>query len=308
MDESQDREENNLAQRHVTVLRDEVCDYLELKKDGIYVDGTLGLGGHSEAILQRISQDGCIIGIDRDTQTINLAKARLKDFSKQCSFINNDIKNLFDVLTEVQIEHVDGIVLDLGISSVQLDTAERGFSLKHDGPLDMRMNQDDKISAFDLVNSMTEKELSVLIRDYGEERFHGRIARKIVAERTFKPIETTAELRNIIIKAMPAARGRTAIHPATRTFQALRIAVNRELESLEEALEHCIKALKPKGRLAVIAFHSLEDRIVKQKFNQAAKQNLVKLIFKKPLRPQESEIENNPRARSARLRVVERLS
>jgi 16S rRNA (cytosine1402-N4)-methyltransferase len=198
-------------------------------------------------------------------------------------------------------------LLDLGLSSFQLNDPKRGFGFRAEGPLDMRMNQDNPLSAFDLVNSLSEREISTILKDFGQERWHNRIARYIVAKRSEKPIETTAELSHVVLKAMPRSSKRQKIHPATRTFQAFRIAVNRELEGLQEALDKCIGSLKIGGRIGVIAFHSLEDRIVKQTFRDMAKSGTVKLIFKKPLRPSDGEVQLNPRARSARFRVAERI-
>lgn len=275
--------------------------------DKIFVDCTLGLGGHARFILESLGPTGRLIGIDKDAQSLQAAKERLKDFSSQCIFVHEDFRSLDRVLNSLNIREVDGILFDLGISSFQLDHLERGFSFQSEGPLDMRMDQDSPISAYDLVNSLSEKELSKILKEYGEERWHNRIARYLVAERKACPIETTAQLRQIILRAIPYRNYKDKSHPATRSFQALRIAVNRELESLEMGLEACLKYVKAGGRIVVISFHSLEDRIVKLKFRSLSQSDQVKIITKKPLRPAQEEVYSNPRARSARLRVAERL-
>ncbi|MFT5386959.1 MAG: 16S rRNA (cytosine1402-N4)-methyltransferase [Candidatus Omnitrophota bacterium] len=294
---------------HASVLLNEVIENLSLKQGGIYVDGTLGIGGHSKKILELIGSDGKLVGIDRDPQAIELAKIRLKDFSKQCLFFHGNFHGIKEILKELKISFVDGILLDLGVSSFQIDNAERGFSFRKDGPLDMRMNSEDGISAYDVVNSYSERELAQIIRDYGEDRMAKRIARSIVYHRNLDTIETTKQLSMAVLKAMPYAKKPKGerIHPATRTFQAIRIAVNRELEAVEKFLEDAVDCLKPGGRLTIIAFHSLEDRIVKLKFRELKKENKVNLIVKKPIFPTEEEMAHNGRARSARLRVVEKI-
>jgi len=236
-----------------------------------------------------------------------LAKERLSGCSPQCEFVHDDFRNIDRILDRAGIKAVDGILLDLGISSFQMDDAQRGFSLRGEGPLDMRMNQDSYISAYDLVNSLSEKEIAQILRDYGEERWHNRIARHLVEQRGRNPIATTKDLSDAVMRAIPHGRAWQKIHPATRTFQAFRIAVNRELESLEVALNKCLAYLKSGGRIVVISFHSLEDRIVKQKFRSSAQLGQVSLVVKKPVCPTEKEISENPRARSARLRVAEKI-
>ena len=293
---------------HTSVMLNEVMEFLAPEVNGVYVDGTLGLGGHSTAILNRIGKQGRLIGFDRDTQSIKLAETNLKPFSEQCTFIHDDFKNIDQNLKEIGISNVDGILLDLGISSFQLDNPSRGFSFREDGPLDMRMDQRGKLSAFDLINSLSEKELSLILKDYGQERWHQRIARSLVMQRALGPIGTTEELKNIVTKSMPYGRKRTRIHPCTRTFQAFRIAVNRELDSLEEGIKKCASCLKKNGRLVVISFHSLEDRIVKKTFKDWSKSGTFTELVKKPLLPTEEEIKLNSRARSARLRAVEKIS
>jgi len=301
----QDSEE--MMAHHVPVMFNEILEYLKPSSEAVFVDGTLGLGGHAEAILRLIGPAGRLIGIDRDERSLRQAQERLAPFSQQCAFIHDDFRNVDTVLRRLEIPSVDGILLDLGVSSFQLDDPQRGFSLRFDGPLDMRLDQDSPISAYDLVNSLSEKELSAIIKDYGQERWHSRIARYLVSERVKHPIETTQELREIILRAIPYRNYKEKIHPATRTFQAFRIAVNRELEALEVALDRCVASLKPNGRIAVIAFHSLEDKIVKEKFRSMARAGQVRLLVKKPLRPSEQESTQNPRARSARLRIAERI-
>ncbi|VAX36051.1 16S rRNA (cytosine(1402)-N(4))-methyltransferase [hydrothermal vent metagenome] len=292
---------------HIPAMQQEVIDYLKPKTGAVFIDGTLGMGGHARAILERIGLQGRLIGFDKDKQALEHARRNLSQFEAQCDFVYGDFRKIDEILEHLGVEAVDGILLDLGISSFQIDDPERGFSIRHDGPLDMRMDQNNPISAFDLVNGLSEKEIDLILKEYGEERWHHAIAGYLVRERTRKPIETTQELSQAVLKAVARRRGRERIHPATRTFQAFRIAVNRELESLEIILNKCLPLLKEGGRMGVISFHSLEDRIVKRTFRQWAKEHQVDLIVKKPLRPTEEEIEKNPRARSARLRVIERV-
>lgn len=299
-------EESNV--NHIPVMLDEVMEYLAPREGGILVDCTLGLAGHAQAVLQAIGPKGRLVGIDRDAQSLRMARERLRAYLPQCDFIQENFKDIDRILHELKIKYVDGILMDLGISSFQLDDPQRGFSFQSDGPLDMRMDQNGCISAFDLINSLSEKEISVILRDYGEERWHNRIARSIISERAKNTIETTQDLSQVVVRAIPHGMKKGRIHAATRTFQAFRIAVNRELESLEVSLDKCVSMLKEGGRIAVISFHSLEDRIVKHKFRQLAKEGKVKLILKKPLRPGEKESQENSRARSARLRVAERIS
>jgi 16S rRNA (cytosine1402-N4)-methyltransferase len=291
---------------HIPVMLREVMTYLNLKEKDVVVDGTVGLGGHAEAILKRIGPQGRLVGIDRDARSLQMARQRLNPYLVQCDLVQEDFRNIHQVVRDLGLRQVDAILLDLGISSYQLNDPQRGFSFQSDGPLDMRMDQSSPVSAFDLVNSLSEKEISAVLRDCGEERWHNRIARFIVIQRSQSPIETTRELREVVLRAQPHSARREKIHPATRTFQAFRIAVNRELESLEIALEKCVDLLNVGGRMAVIAFHSLEDRIVKNTFRALSRSGRITLIVKKPLRPDEEEIVQNPRSRSARLRIIQR--
>ncbi|MBF0521656.1 MAG: 16S rRNA (cytosine(1402)-N(4))-methyltransferase RsmH [Candidatus Omnitrophica bacterium] len=292
---------------HIPVMSQAVLEYLNPKDRDIVVDGTLGLGGHAKEFLKRIGPAGRLIGLDRDSTSLALAKQNLDEFLHQCHFVHENFKNIDRVLKDLNIKEVDCILFDLGISSFQLDNPQRGFSLQQDGPLDMRMSQENQISAFDLVNSLSEKEIDAIIHDFGEDRWHYRIAHQIVRERMAGPIQTTQDLTRIVLRAVPSYERHQRIHPATRTFQAFRIAVNRELESLQIALENCFDCLKVGGRLGVISFHSLEDRIVKQKFRSLANDKKAILLTKKPLRPTEEEAGTNPRSRSARFRALERI-
>ncbi len=293
---------------HISVMPSEVLEHLSPKPNGVYVDCTLGLGGHARSILQKGGATVKLVGIDRDKESLAKAEENLKTFSSQCFFAHNDYRNLDVILKKFGIERVDGILMDLGISSFQLNDPHRGFSFRADGPLDMRMDRDSFISAYDLVNTLSEKELSEILKDFGEERFHHRIAKFLVENRKKYPIQTTKELSDIILRAIPGYHSKEKIHPATRSFQALRIAVNRELESLAQVLDKAIDYLKPNGRLVVIAFHSLEDRIVKDKFKVLGREDILHVLTKKPLRPSLEEEQQNPRARSARLRAAERVS
>lgn len=292
---------------HVPVMLKEVVSNLNLPAGGVFVDCTLGLGGHAANLAKFLGKTGQIIGIDRDAAALQQARQVLQNLGPQCSFIHDDYRKIDHILDELGIAQVDGMLLDLGISSFQLDDPQRGFSLNLPGPLDMRMDQEGAFSAYDLINSLSEKEISSILKLYGEERLHNRIAHFLVSERGKHPIESTTELRDVVLKALPSKYKRQKIHPATRTFQAFRIAVNRELESLEMALDKCLRYLKPQGRICVISFHSLEDRIVKHKFRSFAKEGAIRLITKKPLRPLDEEISVNPRSRSARLRVAEKI-
>lgn len=295
------------SNNHAPVMIKEVVKYMRPQAEGVYVDGTVGMGGHAKAILNRIGYHGRLIAVDRDSQSLNQAKENLSEYHRQCEFINDDYRNLDQILKQADIQEVDGILLDLGISSFQLDNPQRGFSLREDGPLDMRMDQNARICAFDLINSLSEKEISSILKNYGQERWHHRIAKYVVHQRSIKPIASTKDLSLLVMKAIPRRRNRERIHPATRTFQAFRIAVNRELESLEMALNKCIERVKVGGRIGIISFHSLEDRIVKLKFRDGHRAGKLKLILKKPLRPTDEEVQENARARSARLRVAERI-
>jgi 16S rRNA (cytosine1402-N4)-methyltransferase len=303
---------------HQPVLYNEIIYYLKPRRSGRYVDGTLGAGGHARGILQASEPDGLLLGFDVDFQALQIARIQLEFYLDRIFFVQSSFTNLKKELHAKGWQKVDGILLDLGLSSMQLDMAERGFSFRAEGLLDMRFDQQDPESAMDLVNGLPESDLADLIFRYGEEKRSRQVAKAIVSAR---PIETTVELAKVIATATRS--GRSGMHPATRTFQALRIAVNDELQALEEVLPQAINSLKPGGRLAVIAYHSLEDRIVKHYFRQESRdcicpqdqivcncghKALIRLITKRPVRPQEEEIRDNPRARSARLRVVERLS
>ena len=307
--------------KHVSVLLNECLDALNIKDDGIYVDCTLGGAGHSSHILQRLSKDGLLVGIDQDTDALKAAGERLKEYENK-KLVHNNFHNIDSILEELDIPKVDGILMDLGVSSYQLDEGERGFSYMKDAPLDMRMNRDREFSAYDVVNSYSMEDLWRIIRDYGEEKFAKRVAEFIVNRREEKPIETTLELVDIIKAAIPAKARREGPHPAKRTFQAIRIEVNGELEILNKAIEDGVNRLNKGGRMAMITFHSLEDRIVKLKFRELAnpctcpkefpicvcgKKPLVKLISRKAIDPSKEEVEENPRSRSAKLRVIERF-
>jgi len=306
------------------VLLNECIEYLDIKDGGVYADGTLGGAGHSLEICQRFGKCGKLIGIDRDIEAIQKAQHVLKDFSGNVIFENNNFNNIKEIAKKHNLEEIgfDGILVDLGVSSYQLDNAERGFSYMNDAPLDMRMNSSDSFSAFDVVNDYKLEGLSDIITKYGEERWAKRIARFIVEARQKKPIETTFELVSIIKAAVPKAAREGGPHPAKRTFQAIRIEVNNELSELEDAIENMVQVLKPGGRLCIISFHSLEDRIVKNTFKNLEspctcpislpicvcnKEPLVKIISRKPILPSDLEVNENPRARSAKLRVVEKI-
>ena len=293
--------------QHIPVMPREVEGALDLKVGAVAVDGTLGLGGHAAMMAEKIGAQGHLIGIDQDARAIELARLRLKDFKGRLDIVKSNFSKLDEVLKRVGVETVDGILLDLGVSSLQLDDPARGFSFRSDGPLDMRMDGDAQTTAEELVNELPEKELADLIFHYGEERFSRRIAQRIVAARAGQRIRTTGELADIVLRSLPRGYQRDKLHPATRTFQALRIAVNRELEVLEEALGLAFKHVKIGGRIVVIAFHSLEDRIVKEKFRGLSREGCAVLLTKKPLRPTEVEAADNPRSRSARLRALERI-
>ncbi len=305
---------------HKSVLLAEVVKQLTTNKRGIFVDCTLGGAGHAKAILEGIEASGFLVGIDQDTSALDAAKVKLKDFSRQILLIKGNFGEL-DQLLSSKVEGVDGFLFDLGVSSMQIDIAERGFSYKHDGPLDMRMNTQASLSAFDVVNSYSRSELIRVIRNYGEERWASRIADFILRARERNPLKTTFELVGVIKDAIPASARRRGGHPARKTFQAIRIEVNDELKVVERALWQAYKWLNVGGRIVVLSYHSLEDRIVKrifqklqqgfickEGFNDCIDYNkpLVQIINRKPMTPSEEEIEENPRARSAKLRVIER--
>lgn len=308
--------------QHYSVLLQETIEGLKIRPDGIYVDGTLGGGGHALEVAKQLTAGGRLIGIDQDADAIQAASARLQDYSDRVSIVRNNYENFHQVLRELSIEAVDGIYLDLGVSSYQLDEGDRGFSYRVDAPLDMRMDQRNPVTAADIVNDYSEAELFHMIRNYGEDRFAQNIAKHIVAYRQKKPIESTLELADIISGAIPARIRATSGHPAKRTFQAIRIELNRELDVLENTLDQMIDDLREGGRLCVITFHSLEDRIVKNAFKRMAdpctcpksfpvcvcgKKPVVRLVTRKPITASEAELAENPRARSASLRVVEKL-
>ena len=307
--------------KHVSVLLNECLEGLNIKSDGIYVDCTLGGAGHSSEILKRLSKDGLLIGIDQDKDALKAAKEKLSSYVN-VRYVHNNFYNIDSILDELGIEKVDGILMDLGVSSYQLDEAERGFSYMKDAPVDMRMNKDNEFSAYNIVNEYSEEELFRIIKEYGEERFAKRISQFIVDRRMKHPIETTLELVDVIKAAIPAKARREGPHPAKRTFQAIRIEVNKELEILNKAIEDGIKRLNSKGRMAIITFHSLEDRIVKLKFKELSdpctcpkefpicvcgKKPGIKLITRKVIEPSKEELEDNPRSRSAKLRIAERI-
>ncbi len=306
---------------HTTVLLDEAVEGLNIKADGIYVDCTLGGAGHSKEIVKRLSEKGRLICFDQDTTAIEVAKERLKDHLDQITFIHANFRELKKELENIGVPKVDGILYDLGVSSPQLDTPERGFSYHHDAPLDMRMNQDAKLTAYDVVNHWAYEDLVRIFYRYGEEKFSKGIARKIEAAREVAPIETTTELAELVKSGIPAAARRTGGHPARRVFQAIRIAVNDELGAAEDSITDAITLLNVGGRISVITFHSLEDRLCKEIFKEASSlpdlpRNLpiipegleptLKLITRKPMIPTEREIEENKRARSAKLRIAEK--
>jgi 16S rRNA (cytosine1402-N4)-methyltransferase len=294
---------------HTPVMLKEVLDYLNLKRGMTIVDATIGTAGHSQGILERISPGGRLIGIDRDQESLAIAKERLSNFSEACYFVHSNFIDIDDILKNLNIKNIDGILFDLGVSSFQLEDPERGFSFQNEGPLDMRLDRSSYISAYDLINNLNEEEISSLIWAFGQERWHNRIAHLLVKERKQHPIATTLELSNIVLRAIPPRyRHRYyRIHPATRTFQAVRIAVNRELETLEMTISKAIELLNKKARICIISFHSLEDRIVKFSFRKLAYQSLINIITPKPQTSTYAQIEDNPSSRSSKLRVAERL-
>lgn len=306
--------------KHKSVLLNETIDGLNIKPDGIYVDGTLGGGGHAYEVCRRLGEKGSIVGIDQDAAAIEAASARLKDFGEKVTIVRSNYCDMKSKLHELGIDKVDGIVLDLGVSSYQLDTAERGFSYREDAHLDMRMDTRQKMTARDIVNDYTEADLYRVIRDYGEDKFAKNIAKHIVQARAVKPVETTAELSEIIRASIPMKFQKKSGHPAKRTFQAIRIELNRELDVLRDSLDDMIDLLNPGGRLCIITFHSLEDRIVKSAFRKnenpctcppdfpvcvCGKKSKGSIITKKPILPSEEELEYNSRSKSAKLRIFE---
>jgi len=307
---------------HISVLLNECIDNLNIRPDGIYVDGTMGGGGHSLEIAKRLTT-GRLICIDQDPNAHEAAGKRLAEYKDRITFVRDNFGNIKSILDSLGIEKIDGMLLDIGVSSHQLDEAERGFSYQQDAPLDMRMNPDRPFSAYDVVNGYDEDELDRVIFAYGEERWARRIAQFIVKEREAKPIETTGELVDIIKKAVPKGARKDGPHPAKRTFQAIRIEVNGELEVLQRAIDDVAARLAVGGRLCIITFHSLEDRIVKEAFRKqenpcicppqfpvcvCGKKPLGRVITRKPILPSKEELEENPRSRSAKLRVLEGVS
>ena len=308
---------------HVSVLLNECIEGLNIKSDGVYADCTLGGGGHSSQIVKRLSDNGMLIGIDQDSNAIAAASERLKDYTN-VKYVHDNFSNIENIIESLDLgqESVDGFLLDLGVSSHQLDEAERGFSYNHDAPLDMRMDIRSPLSAYKVVNEYSMDELNRIIREYGEERWAKRIAQFIVQEREIKPIETTFELVSVIKKAVPKGARADGPHPAKRTFQAIRIEVNNELGILEDTINSMVDILKSGGRICIITFHSLEDRIVKNVFRNlenpctcprdfpicvCGKKPKVKVITRKPIAPSKEELEVNHRSRSAKLRIVEKL-
>lgn len=308
--------------RHASVLLEETIEYLKVRPNGVYVDGTLGGGGHAYHVCSRLSEGGRLIGIDQDEAAIAAARARLQPFEEKVTIVRSNYEQMKEVLSGLGIERVDGILLDLGVSSYQLDDPERGFTYRReDAPLDMRMDQRQRQTAAEIVNTYSEGELFRVIRDYGEDRFAKNIARHIVRARSEKAIETAGELNEIIRAAIPAKVRSAGGHPSKRTFQAIRIELNRELEVLRDSLDEMIGLLNPGGRICIITFHSLEDRIVKSTFKKnenpctcpsdfpvcvCGAVSSGRVVTRKPVLPQEGEMERNPRSKSAKLRVFER--
>ena len=310
-----------MAFEHVSVLLHETVDGLNVRPDGTYVDATLGGGGHAFEVCSRLGDKGRFIGIDQDADAIRAASERLAGFGEKVTIIRSNYRDMKLQLQTIGVDKVDGIVLDLGVSSYQLDTAERGFSYRADAPLDMRMDQRQKMTAGDIVNGYSEAELYRVIRDYGEDRFAKNIAKHIVAERAKGPVETTGQLNEIIRHAIPMKIQKTSGHPSKRTFQAIRIELNHELDVLRDSLDDMIDMLSPGGRICIITFHSLEDRIVKSAFRKnenpctcpshfpvcvCGKISKGKVVTRKPILPSEEEMESNSRSKSAKLRIFER--
>ena len=307
---------------HVSVLLDECIKYLDIKPDGIYVDGTLGLGGHSSEIAKRLGEGGRLIAIDRDLASIERASARLAPWADRVTIVHGNFRDVAAILDEQGVPAVDGMLFDLGVSSPQLDDGQRGFSYMQDAPLDMRMDPSDNVDAWFIVNRWPEEKIARILRDYGDERYAKRIASAIVARRQEKEIETTLELVDVIKSAMPAPALREKQHPAKRSFQAIRIAVNDELSAVSQMMETAPDRLKPGGRLCVISFHSLEDRIVKNAIHERENGctcpreapvctcgfvQTLRSVTRKPVTPTDEELVLNPRSRSAKLRVAERV-
>lgn len=307
--------------KHISVLLNECIEGLNIKEDGIYVDGTLGGAGHSSEIIKNLCERGRLIGIDQDKDALKAAKEELKDYNN-VTFVHSNFYNIENILHDLNIVGVDGILMDLGVSSYQLDNGERGFSYMQDAPLDMRMNRENSLSAYEVINSYSEEDLFRIIKDYGEEKFAKRIANFIINKRKEKNIESTLELVDVIRAAIPAKARREGPHPAKRTFQAIRIEVNKELEIIEKTIRDGVERLNVGGRMAIITFHSLEDRIVKTVYKNLAnpctcpssfpvcvcnKKPIVKIITRKPIEASKEELDYNPRSRSAKLRIIEKI-
>lgn len=307
--------------KHISVLLNECIEGLNIKEDGIYVDGTLGGAGHSSEIIKNLCERGRLIGIDQDKDALKAAKEKLKDYNN-VTFVHSNFYNIENILHDLNIAGVDGILMDLGVSSYQLDNGERGFSYMQDAPLDMRMNRENSLSAYEVINSYSEEDLFRIIKDYGEEKFAKRIANFIINKRKEKNIESTLELVDVIRAAIPAKARREGPHPAKRTFQAIRIEVNKELEIIEKTIRDGVERLNVGGRMAIITFHSLEDRIVKTVYKNLAnpctcpssfpvcvcnKKPIVKIITRKPIEASKEELDYNPRSRSAKLRIIEKI-
>jgi 16S rRNA (cytosine1402-N4)-methyltransferase len=307
---------------HVSVLLHETIDGLNIKENGVYADGTLGGAGHASKICEKLGASGTFIGIDQDQEALDVSRERLERYESKKYFVHSNFSKIKDVLDEIEISKIDGIILDIGVSSYQLDESSRGFSYMQDAPLDMRMDVSQNFSARDIVNEYDEEELMRIIYEYGEEKWAKRIASFIIKERENKPIETTGELVEIIKKAIPAAARREGPHPAKRTFQAIRIEVNNELGILRQTINDITECLNVGGRICIITFHSLEDRIVKNAFRDLSTackcppeypicrcdgRASLRVITRKPILPSENELEMNPRSRSAKLRVAEKV-
>jgi len=294
---------------HIPVMLHEVIDYLNLAPGKIIIDATIGTGGHSLEILKKITPGGRLICIDRDQDSLDVCRNRLAEFKDACEFIHSNFADLDQVLGKLGIKDVDGIVFDLGMSSYQLKDAQRGFSFQEEGPLDMRLDRSSYISAYDLINNLNENEISHLLWNFGQERWHNRIAHLLIEERKLEPISTTKQLADLVMRAIPYRYRKSyyRIHPATRTFQAVRIAVNRELEILESSITKAVTVLKQQARICVISFHSLEDRAIKHTFRALKADGMVDIITSKPLVPTDGEIEANPSSRSSKFRVAQRI-
>ena len=307
--------------KHLSVLPEEVIEGLSIREDGIYVDGTLGGGGHASLIAEKLSPKGRLIGIDRDSEAIAAASEKLKPYRDRVTIVRGNYENIREILAGLHVNKVSGILLDLGVSSYQFDKGDRGFSYREDAPLDTRMDQTDGLTAYDVVNRYSEEELTRILRDYGEEKFASKIASRIVKAREIQPVKTTFELTEIIKASIPARIRETGGHPSKKAFQAIRIEVNRELDILKNTMEDLIEALEPGGRLCIISFHSLEDRIVKQAFKNAenpcicppdfpvcvcGRKSKGTVVTRKPLVAGEEELAGNQRAHSAKLRIFEK--